>query len=88
MLKKDTIFCRKNPLRKYEMVGICAERATSGLSQESDVCENCFGRSLPVAEIDRPLMVAGAVLVQANEQLEDVIPTGDAQVACVSVVSG
>lgn len=62
--------------------------ARAGLSQESDVCENCFGRSLSVAEIDRPLMVAGAVLVQTNEQLEDIVPTGNAKVACIGVVSG
>lgn len=63
-------------------------RGTAALSQKSDVCENCFGGSLPIAEIDRPLMVAGPVLVQPDEQLEDVLPARDAQIAGVGVVSG
>lgn len=65
------------------MIGVAA----AGLSQKSDVGEDCLGRSLPVAKVDRLLVIADAVLVESDEQLEHVLPAGHAQVPGVGVVS-
>lgn len=61
----------KCPLRLKDdgnvVVAAAGYRPRRSLPQESDVCENGFGWSLPVAKIDCPLMIASSVLVQSDE---------------------
>ena len=57
------------------------------LAQEADVCEDGFGRTLSVAEVDRLLVVADSVFVQPDEQLEHVLTARDAQVAGFGIVA-
>lgn len=58
-----------------------------GLAQKTDVREYRLCRTLTIAEVHRVALVALATLVQANQQLQNVVAIGHAQVALIDLVA-
>lgn len=73
--------------RAHTCITITYAKYPCRLAQETNVGEDCLGRTLAIAKVHRASGVALAALVQSHQQLQHIVATGHAEVALIRLVA-